>query len=536
MRRTPFIRAVLAAAVLAAAAAHAQLDAEASFREGNHLFRSGLHGAALLRYREAAAQGMSSPLLDYNLGVVLLELADYDAAAERLSAAAALPELAPLAYYALGVALDASGHGEEARAAFQRSARLADSRRLRALAERAAVPADERPAAMRAAPGREEDPRAPIAAPGRAGELRLLASARFGQDDNVYGAPAAAYVDLADAAQPTVTPVVHAASFMPVDVVAEYVLHNEALDTEFVFGYRLSGDFYDAEYSNANRVSQRFDIGADIVLAETGNRRRTVQSAFFVRGHQETNYDPDNGLDRALADFDVSERFEYRAAGVEGEFGHELGRWYWGFDARLEKRLYDEVPLLRSFDHEFTFARATVEYALGDATTLSLGLRRYRRIYDERLARDADGELLAVNDTLRYDYRGVTFGVARRLGRALEVGLEVGALERLDEFVGYFDYERQAARLSAVYRPSPRFYLAAAAEARNYEYPHAFAFNVPTERLRETDDTSLVLEVEYRVTERLSLWLELDSEDVTSTDPRAAFTRTRSMLGLKWQR
>lgn len=537
MRRRPPLRIALIAAVLAVAPARAQLDAQGSFEEGNNLFRDGLYRAALLRYREAAGQGLATPLLDYNLGVVLYRLGDYDEAAARLAAAAAAPELAALAAYNLGLVELAAGRPREARAAFERSARLADDRRLRDLAERAAArPPAPSGAGAGAPPSRREDPREPIDAPGKPGALRLLVSARYGQDDNVYGAPAEPYVDLADAATPLVTPVVHSASFMPVDVIAEYVLHNEAQDTEFSFGYGLSGDFYDSEFANANRVSQRFDIGADIVLGETDTRRRTVHSAFFLRSHDESNFNPDDGLDREVGDLDFTERFAYRSAGIEGEFGHELGRWYWGFDTRLEKRLYEEVPFLRGFDHEFLFTRATVERAIGDKTRLSLDLGRFRRIYDERLARDTNGELLEANGPLRYDYREVDLGVSRALTRAFELELELTAVERLDEFVGYGDYTQHAVSLRATYRPSRRFELSVGAVARRYEYPNAFAFNLPSEPLREIDVTSAVLDIEFRVTERLSLWAALDTEDVGSTDPRIAFVRSRSMLGLMWRR
>ena len=39
------------------------------FADGNRLFRDDLYFAALLRYREAAAAGMDTPLLHYNTGV-----------------------------------------------------------------------------------------------------------------------------------------------------------------------------------------------------------------------------------------------------------------------------------------------------------------------------------------------------------------------------------------------------------------------------------------------------------------------------------
>ena len=46
--------------------------------EGNQLARSGIYRTALLRYREAAAAGLESALLHYNLGVVHYELGDLD--------------------------------------------------------------------------------------------------------------------------------------------------------------------------------------------------------------------------------------------------------------------------------------------------------------------------------------------------------------------------------------------------------------------------------------------------------------------------
>ncbi|HEY9182315.1 MAG TPA: hypothetical protein VIQ99_03885, partial [Gammaproteobacteria bacterium] len=67
---------------LAAGPAAAQ-SASALFAEGNSLARSGVYRTALLRYREAAAAGLDSPLLHYNVGVVYYKLGEFaDAAAE----------------------------------------------------------------------------------------------------------------------------------------------------------------------------------------------------------------------------------------------------------------------------------------------------------------------------------------------------------------------------------------------------------------------------------------------------------------------
>lgn len=521
--------------------AWAQPDADASFREGNQLFRSGLYHAALLRYGEAAAAGLDTPLLHYNLGVVHYKLGDYELAIPRFEQALTSTALVPLASFNLGLAHRAAGHLEEARDWFQRTIDAGANRRLRELAERAARAAPESPRTTRTArttpsAARPVDPREPIPARGRVGELRLLASARYGQDDNVYAAPAEPYVDIGVPGQPIVTPVVQSAGFMPVDVIAEYVMQNEAGDTDFIFGYRFSGDFYDSEFSNANQISQRLDIGADILLAETDRRRRSVQSAFFLRGHDETNFDPDDGIDREIDGIDISDRFAYRAAGAEGEFEHELGPWTWGFDAHLEKRVYQDVPIVTNFDHEYYSTRASVEYAFGDKTSMNFGFRRYRRLYDERLARDINGDLLAGNEVLEYDYRGAQLGFTRRISRAFRVDMDLLRLERTDQFQGYYDYTQNMLRLRASYRPNARLRLEIVGVSRTYEYPNAFIFNDPTAALRATDGLDAEFDAEYRVARRLWLWVELDLVDITSNDPRTGYSRTRSMLGLKWRR
>ncbi len=45
------------------------MTAEQYFADGNRLFRDDLYWAALLRYRQAADEGLSSPLLHYNMGI-----------------------------------------------------------------------------------------------------------------------------------------------------------------------------------------------------------------------------------------------------------------------------------------------------------------------------------------------------------------------------------------------------------------------------------------------------------------------------------
>ena len=527
-----------AAAVSAQAAAQTGLELMA---EGNQLVRSGIYRTALLRYREAAAAGVDSPLLHYNLGVVHYELGDFAASADEFGRAAAAPELASLATYNRGLALRAAGDAAAADAAFAAVADSAEDRDLRRLAASAA---EERPAgasapaqgARRAQRGAE-----PVA---RIGSFELAAAARLGQDDNVYRAPANPYVDLADPTQPLVIPVVHAATFMPAELHAAYVLENESGDTDFLFGYDMHGAFYDAEFSNATEVAQRLSMGADIVLGESGGRRRALDTAFFVSTHRETNFDPDDGLARQVATVvngqtvteDVSDRFSYRAAGVQGRFTHTLARVTWALDLKFQRNEYERTQLVANFDHDYFYTGVDIDYGFSDVMTLRFGLRRYRSLYDERPARDLTGALLDTNPAQDYGYGAVQLGLARELGRAVELEVDYLRLDRTDEFLGYYDYTQDVLRVGFGFRPTPRFDIALAALARRYVYPNAFAYHVAAGGARELEEIGLKLEAEYRFTPRLALQAELDSLDVTSTDARAAHLRTQAMLGVEWRK
>jgi tetratricopeptide (TPR) repeat protein len=528
-------------AYLGGGEAAAQTAAEL-LAEGNQLVRSGVYRTALLRYREAAAAGLDTPLLSYNLGVVHYELGDFAESADEFARAAALPALGALASYNRGLALRAAGDSAAASEAFRTAAESADDRDLRRLA---AAAADEGVAAS-PAPSSSARRVALVAEPdARIGELELAAAARLGQDDNATRAPAEPYTDLSDPTQPLVTPVVHAASFMPAELHAAYVLGNEAGDTEFLFRYDMNGAFYDAEFSNATEVDQRLSMGADILLGEADRRRRAVDTAFFVSTHSETNFDPDDGLARdievidsngELVTEDISDRFAYKAAGVQGHFTHTLGRVTWGFDLVFERDEYERTELVANFDHDYVYTGVDVHYDFSDVMALNFGLRQYRTVYDTRPARDLTGALLDTNPAQEYDHSGLQLGVHRQLGRAVELEADYLRLDRADGFVGYYDYTQDVLRVRFGFKPMARLDVSLAALVRSYDYPRAFAFHVQAGGARELEEVGIVLEAEYRITPRLALSAELDSLDVTSTDARAAYTRTQAMLGVEWRK
>jgi tetratricopeptide (TPR) repeat protein len=534
-RSTPLL-AVALLTLLTAAPAAAQTNGPALMREGNALFRSGQYREALARYRDANAAGLDSAVLRYNLGVTYYKLAQYPEAELWLERATDEKKLAPLAAYNLGLTYRAAGDGAAAERWFGVAASSADDPDLRALAQRAASPVRAQP---RQTPGRSPRAAAPTARDLREppiGELRLLANAAYGQVDNPNRSPSEPYVDLAQPGQPLVTPEPISATYMPVALLAEYVLHNEAQDSDFVFGYHLVGDYYSGSELASTEFSQQLELGANLDLGARPNRARRFESALFAIRHQQANFDPDSGVDREFADVDISERFVYTAAGVEAGFDHTLGSWRWGFDMRAERREYDRNPILENYDQELFRLSTSIGYQINDATAVSVGLRTYRNLYDERLSRDLDGALLTTNDSLEYGYAGVELKASRRLFESLDLELTYSRLDRTDLFAGYNDYAQDVVGLRATYRPNSRFSLSVRATSRVYDYPNAFAFNEPAAGPKELEALDAGLLAEFYVTSTLAVSLELATTDVTSTDLRAQYNRTQTAIGVTWRR
>ena len=114
----------------------------------------------------------------------------------------------------------------------------------------------------------------------------------------------AAYVDLADPAQPLVTPNVQEGVYIPVSLHAKYQVNS--LENEGFFGvYRLGGRYYqDKELSNANEYLQELGFGSEYRRREE-NRERRVYSAFKIAQHEEITI-PADTIDNVLGELGVA--------------------------------------------------------------------------------------------------------------------------------------------------------------------------------------------------------------------------------------
>ena len=266
-----------AAAALCLAPAHpAQATtADEYFSDGNRLFRDDLYWAALLRYRQAAGEGMDTALLHYNSGVAHYRAGQHIRAREALQTAAADPTLMDVARYNLGLNAYALGETDEALRWFRL---VRDQNRDETLQEYAVV------AIARIRLQLEQPDEFEIRAEERKKkreftDLELSARVSFGQDDNVFRSPDQPYVDLSDPAQPLVVPNILSGAYMPVALSAKYRINSLPFEGFYV-RYRLGGRYYqDQDLENANEYQHEASFGSEYRRKE-GSREREVWSAF----------------------------------------------------------------------------------------------------------------------------------------------------------------------------------------------------------------------------------------------------------------
>ncbi|MFW6094315.1 MAG: tetratricopeptide repeat protein [Pseudomonadota bacterium] len=139
---------------------------EDAFPAGLTAARAGEFESALEHFQAARRSGTDSPALDYNLGVVHFRLGNLDQAREAFLRLTRVSGWRPLAYYNLGLVAERREEAQAAQPHFRRAAELADSAKLRRLAQRKLQPE---------ADGRSAPPR----------RWRGFASVAAGYDDNV---------------------------------------------------------------------------------------------------------------------------------------------------------------------------------------------------------------------------------------------------------------------------------------------------------------------------------------------------------------
>jgi len=511
--------------------AHA-LTAEQYFADGNRLFRDDLYWAALLRYRQAAEEGMSSPLLDYNMGVAHYRAGQHIRAREALTRALGDPELRVTAQYNLGLNAYAAGDSDEALRWF----RLARDQNEHEVIQGYAVVAISRIRDERAVPDEfevrviEREKKRELA------DFEFRVRIGYGNDDNVFRSPARPYVDRSDPLSPIVVPEVKSGTFTPVSLSAKYRINSLKYEGFYV-AYRLNGRYYDDDFlgnENANEYQQEASFGSEY-RRKVEDRERWVHSAFKVAQSEETYYDPDTGGIRDVDGVEVGDRMDYLRYGPELSFRQSHRRLAFGMKIKGQIWDYQEQSLLPEYDHEFMLLNIYGQYKFTESSLLRITAEGYSRRFGDRPAFDLDGQQRADNPNIRYDYFALQLTARQRVFDSLWFGFDIERTERIDQYVGYNDYTRDSVSAELHWTPGNRFDLEARSIYYLYDYPNAFAFQNPASPRKTQESAMARVSGTFRIWRGLSLFAEARYRETVSNDTRIQYERNQYLIGVRWE-
>jgi len=507
------------------------MTAEQYFRDGNRLFRDDLYWAALLRYRQAAEEGLDSPVLHYNTGIAHYRAKQHIRARESLQKALSDPALRVAAQYNLGLNAYAAGNTEEALRWFRLVRDQAINQKLQTFAVVAISrirAAEEKPDALETGVAKRKKKRA-------FADIQVHARVSFAHDDNVFRSPDQPYIDFADDNLPLVLPEEESGAYMPISMSAKYKINS--LPFEGFYGaYRLAGRYYqDTDLDNANEYIHEASFGSEYSRTE-GSRRREVFSAFKIAQHDEVYYDPDNGGNRIVDGVEIDDRMNYLRYGPELSFRQAHERLSVGFKLKGQLWDYDDTGVVPEYDHEYYLVNLYGQFKFAPTSLLRLTAEYHSRRYGERPSYDLDGQQRLGNPAVRYDYLSFGLRARQRVTDSMWFGWEVERTERTDEYVGYNDYTRYDYRFEFHWAPGDRFDLELNAAYRDYDYSNAFAFHEPLvgRKTQESSDASII--GSYRMTPQLSLVAEARYDETISNDTRIQYERFQYILGVLWER
>ena len=107
--------------------------------------------------------------------------------------------------------------------------------------------------------------------------------------------------------------------------------------------------------------------------------------------------------------------------------------------------------------------------------------------------------------------------------------------KRTDRFLAYNDYTRDSYFFEYHWSPGRRFDLELKGYYRIYDYPNAFAFHNPVSGPKTLETADGKLTANYRMTKHMSMTVNIEYRDTSSTDIRIAYDRTLYGLGVVWQ-
>lgn len=506
------------------------LTAEQYFADGNRLFRGDLYWAALLRYRQAAEEGLNTPRLHYNMGVAHYRAGQHIRARTSLLRALDDAQLRTATEYNLGLNAYELGEHDEALRWF----RLVRDQNQNEKLQVYAVVAISRIRDELAEPDEFEIRVAEREKKREFADLELRVRLGYGSDSNVFRSPDQPYIDRSDPTAPIVVPEVQSGAFVPVSLSAKYMINSLPFEGFYV-AYRLGGRYYtDEALENANEYQHEASFGSNYERKE-GDRERKIYSAFKIAQHDETYYDPDNGGIRNINGIDIDDRMDYIRYGPVLTLRQSHQKLAIGAKVTGQLWDYEEQLVVPQYDHEYFLLSLYGQYKFTPSSLFRISVDGYSRRYSDRPAFDIDGNQRPGNPGIRYDYYSLELTARQRVFDSFWFGFDIRRTERIDQYVGYNDYTRDSVGAEIHWTPNNRFDIEASGIYHLYDYPNAFAFHDAT-AARKTQESALAsIIATFRLTRHFSLVAEARYRETVSNDTRIQYERNQYSLGLRWE-
>ncbi len=365
----------------------------------------------------------------------------------------------------------------------------------------------------------------------------LAIEAGLGYDSNAYLAPSEPYIDYAPATDTPVTPTIHSGVFIPVGLRARYNGRAPGQDSGLIADYAFDAALYpDSETGNADEYNHRASVGLQKLLNKKGFREDTFTVAPYLKIHDKTYFDRDTGVPMATGGTDLSDRYSYRAVGVDAELDHETAALPHKLRANYAKLDYDEpTPTSTSYDHTYYLLGGDVDLKLARRMKVILSYDYYVRDYDERNARDLTGALVR-GSTRKYTYSNIGASLRSSFSNHWVAYLDYELTDRTDDYVSYNDYTQNSYGARVIYDNDQRVRVRARARWWERDYDNAFAFDDQNQPRMTYDAIELALRGDYKLDKNYGVWAEFRSWDQDTTDLRYRYDRYQTMVGVRWEK
>lgn len=379
----------------------------------------------------------------------------------------------------------------------------------------------------------------------------------LGYETNIYHAPDHDYLDTAlpsnrPGANPPGTPLAISPEaissfFIPVDVSAG-IINKVYENTDFVAEIDFDTDLImSSEAEDATRTNSNLSMGLDFELIEwkyskkkkdhIKKKRGKAYIGMFISTHDQVYVDRDSGDPKTTSGgLDLSDKYSYQSAGVEGNYERKAGKYEYLFGFHLEDLNYETPESGAEYDHKYQKYELGLKRNFSKSTDMKLMYIYSDRDYSDRHSRDVlTGTYSSNNDLLVYTYNTIKLALGHRFDSGLKTYFDIKNVVRTDEFEAYNDYNKFEISLRARYKYSDKTKIRAKIRSTDTDYDNAYNFDDSTRGNKQNSGTDVSFKIEHDINKHQSYYVEYDFTDRVSTDDRYDYTNNVILAGAKWE-